>query len=110
MPVRKRPPLWRPLLRGEPAGPAVTVNAGLMQAFNDNMVSINSGAGQYSVSNSGTLVFASGGIFPEQVSDLCWVERSGRAEKWMAVGRRPVGRARRVAGGRPGTAAERWSN
>ena len=76
--------------RLETTGPAVTVNAGLMQAFNDTMVNINSGAGQYSVSNSGTLVFASGGIFPELVSDLYWVDRSGRAEKWTAFGPRPV--------------------
>jgi len=76
--------------RLEITGPAVTVNAGLMQAFNSTPADMNSGAGQYSVSESGTLVFAAGGIFPELVADLYWVDRSGRAEKWAAFGARPV--------------------
>lgn len=76
--------------RLESTGPAVTVKTGLMQAFNDSMVGINSGAGQYSMSESGALIFVSGGIFPEPVADLYWVDRSGRAEKWTAFGTRPV--------------------
>ena len=74
----------------ETTGPAVTVKTGLMQAFNDTMVDVNSGAGQYAVSDSGTLIFVSGGIFPDPVADLYWVDRSGRAEKWTAFGTRPV--------------------
>jgi hypothetical protein len=77
--------------RLENTGPAVTVNAGLMQAFNVLMADMNSGAGQYSVSEFGTLVFAAAGVFPEMVADLCWVDRSGRAEKWTAFGARSVG-------------------
>ena len=76
--------------RLETTGPAVTVNAGLMQAFNASMADWNSGAGQYSVSESGSLISVSGGIFPEPVADLYWVDRSGRAEKWTAFGTRPV--------------------
>jgi len=76
--------------RLETTGPAVTVNAGLMQAFNSSMPGMNSGAGQYSVSESGALISVSGGIFPEPVADLYWVDRSGRAEKWTAFGARPV--------------------
>ena len=76
--------------RLETTGPAVTVNAGLMQAFNSSITGINSGAGQYSVSESGALISVSGGIFPEPVADLYWVDRSGRAEKWTAFGARPV--------------------
>lgn len=76
--------------RLETTGPAVTVNAGLMQDLNFVMSDMNSGAGQYSVSESGTLVFAAGGVFPEPVADLYWVDRSGRAEKWTAFGARPV--------------------
>jgi len=86
--------------RLETAGPAVTVNAGLMQAFNFLMADMNSGAGQYSVSESGTLVFAAGGVFPEMVADLYWVDRSGRTEKWKAFGARPVGGIRLSPDGR----------
>jgi len=76
--------------RLETTGPPVTVKAGLMQDLNFTMTDMNSGAGQYSVSESGTLVFAAGGIFPEPVADLYWIDRSGRAEKWTAFGARPV--------------------
>jgi serine/threonine-protein kinase len=86
--------------RLQTTGPAVTVNAGLMQALNFLMADMNSGAGQYSVSESGTLVFAAGGVFPEMVADLYWVDRSGRAEKWKAFGARPVGGIRLSPDGR----------
>lgn len=86
--------------RLETAGPAVTVNAGLMQAFNALMADMNSGAGQYSVSESGAMICVSGGIFPEQVADLYWVDRSGRADKWTAFGTRPVGGIRLSPDGR----------
>jgi serine/threonine-protein kinase len=88
------------LNRLEIAGPAVTVATGLMQALNSQMADMNSGAGQYSVSESGTLVFAAGGVFPEMVADLYWVDRSGRAEKWTAFGARPVGGIRLSPDGR----------
>jgi serine/threonine-protein kinase len=61
-----------------------------MQALNSFMAELHSGAGQFAVSNSGVLVFVPGGMFPDQVSDLYWVDRSGRAEKWAAFGSRPV--------------------
>ncbi len=86
--------------RLETTGPAVTVNAGLMQAFNAWMADRNSGAGQYSVSESGSLISVSGGIFPEAVADLYWVDRSGRADKWTAFGTRPVGGIRLSPDGR----------
>jgi Tol biopolymer transport system component len=87
--------------RLEPTGPAVTVNAGLMQSFSiSSMPDTNSGAGQYSVSDAGTLVFAAGGVFPEPVADLYWVDRSGRTEKWTAFGARPVGGIRLSRDGR----------
>jgi Tol biopolymer transport system component len=76
--------------RLETTGPAVTVNAGLMQAFNSSMTGLNSGAGQYSVSESGALISVSGGIFPDPVADLYWVDRGGRAEKWTEFSARPV--------------------
>jgi len=86
--------------RLQTTGPAVTVNAGLMQALNFLMADMNSGAGQYSVSESGALVFAAGSIFPDMVADLYWVDRSGRTEKWTAFGSRPVGGIRLSPDGR----------
>ena len=86
--------------RLEPTGPAVAVKSGLMQALNFTMPDVNSGAGQYSVSDSGTLVFAAGGVFPEPVADLYWVDRSGRAEKWTTFGARPVAGIRLSRDGR----------
>jgi len=76
--------------RLETTGPAVTVNAGLMQAFNFAWADMNSGAGQYSVSESGALISVSGGMFPEPVADFYWVDRGGRAEKWTGFGALPV--------------------
>jgi serine/threonine-protein kinase len=78
------------LSRLEITGPAVVMNTRLLQAINSSNAAINSGAGQYSVSESGALVFVTGGTFPEPVGDLYWVDRSGRAEKWTAFGTRPV--------------------
>lgn len=78
------------LQRMQLAGPAVTIRSGVMQALNAIVADNNSGAGQYSVSESGALVFASGGVFADAVGDLYWVDRSGRAEKWTAFGSRPV--------------------
>jgi serine/threonine-protein kinase len=86
--------------RLETTGPAVTVKAGLMQAFNFPTADMNSGAGQYSVSESGALISVSGGIFLEPVADLYWVDRSGRAEKWTAFGPRPVNGIRLSPDGR----------
>ena len=40
----------------------------------------NSGAAQFDVSRSGTLVFATGGFYPAAPSRMVWVDRSGRVE------------------------------
>jgi len=74
--------------RLEAAGPAVTVMKGIQQALNAPQPDVNSGAGQYTISETGTLVFLSGGIVPEQLGDLYWIDRGGRAEKWAAFGTR----------------------
>jgi serine/threonine-protein kinase len=78
------------LNRLEITGPAVTVTVGLMQAFNGADARENSGAGQYSVSESGNLIYVSGGIFPEPEGQFFWIDRNGRAEPWTAFGRRPA--------------------
>ncbi len=40
----------------------------------------NSGAAQFDVARSGTMVFATGGLYPAEPSRLVWVDRSGRIE------------------------------
>jgi serine/threonine-protein kinase len=80
--------------RVETTGSAVTVKPDLMQALGSTGADMNSSAGQYSMSESGMLAFAAGGVFPEQVADLFWVDRSGRAEKWTAFGSRPASAVR----------------
>jgi serine/threonine-protein kinase len=71
-------------------GRAVTAVPRLLHAFNSSMRDMHSGAGQYSVSDSGALIWASGGVVPDSLGDLHWVDRSGRAEQWMAFSRRPA--------------------
>jgi serine/threonine-protein kinase len=75
--------------RLEVTGPSVTVTGALLQATNELFSERNSGAGQYSVSESGTLVYASGGIFPDPEIPRNFVDRGGRAQPWSAFGTRP---------------------
>ncbi len=46
----------------------------VMQAFG-TASSYNTGAGQYGVSDTGSLVYAAGGIVPDQENSLVWVDR-----------------------------------
>jgi len=78
-------------------GSAVPVTAGLMQAFNAGDSYSNSGAAQYSFSESGILVFVSGGIFPDPEIRRSWVDRSGRAEPWTVMGIKPASSAGRIS-------------
>jgi Tol biopolymer transport system component len=102
------------LERLETTGPPVVVIARLMQASNESMPDSDSGAGQYSVSGSGTLVAVAGGIFPNPPFQPYWVDRSGRAEPRGAIGGRtalgprlsPDGR--RVAFRSPGLDQNIW--
>ena len=74
--------------RVETTGTAVTVKPDLMQALGATVADLNSSAGQYSVSESGALTWASGGVLPELAGNFYWVDRSGVAEKWTAFGSR----------------------
>jgi Tol biopolymer transport system component len=66
--------------RLELRGPAVPVVEGLMQAINLPFGYDNYGTGQFAVSQSGLLVYVSGGIAPDTDIELVWVDRQGRAE------------------------------
>jgi eukaryotic-like serine/threonine-protein kinase len=68
------------LRRLEVTGPAVGVASDVMQAADIQPVWIDTGAGQFAVSNDGALVYATGGVFPEDRWSLVWVDRTGRSE------------------------------
>ena len=61
-------------------GGAVALIADVMQSANTPNESSESGAGQFSVSNTGSLLYAAGGIFPDPERSLAWVDRNGAPE------------------------------
>ncbi len=68
------------LERLEVAGGAVALIADVMQAANTPNETYDSGAGQFSVSESGSLLYVPGGIFPDPERSIAWVDRSGAAQ------------------------------
>jgi eukaryotic-like serine/threonine-protein kinase len=66
--------------RLEISGGAVTILADVMQAANSTTSSIDTGAGQFSVSSEGSLLYLPGGIHPDPVRTLAWVDRSGAVQ------------------------------
>ena len=65
-------------------GGAVGVVADVMQAANTPNEQFDSGAGQFAVSGSGSLVYLSGGITPDAERTLAWVDRNGAAQPLAA--------------------------
>jgi serine/threonine-protein kinase len=65
------------LQRLEVAGGAVALIAEVMQAGNTPNEASDSGAGQFSVSESGSLLYVPGGLFPDPERSLVWVDRTG---------------------------------
>jgi serine/threonine-protein kinase len=61
-------------------GGAVALIADVMQSANTPSEPFESGAGQFSVSATGSLLYAPGGIFPDPDRSLAWVDRNGSAE------------------------------
>jgi serine/threonine-protein kinase len=66
--------------RLEVTGPAVGVVSDVMQAANIQPTQIDTGAGQFAVSSTGSLVYATGGVFPQDRWSIVWVDRTGRSE------------------------------
>jgi eukaryotic-like serine/threonine-protein kinase len=63
------------------AGQPVPVVVGVMQGLNAvSGNSVETAAGQYSVSDSGGLVYAPGGMFPDMDSTLLWVDQKGNEQ------------------------------
>ena len=63
-----------------PTGGPVALIAGVMQSVNTPNETSESGAGQFSVSATGSLLYAPGGIFPDPERSLAWVDRNGAVE------------------------------
>jgi Tol biopolymer transport system component len=51
-----------------------------MQAASIQPIQLDAGAGQFAVSESGSLVYVTGGMFPQDRWSLAWVDRAGRSE------------------------------
>ena len=66
--------------RREVMGQPVPAIANVMQALNITNSYWDTSAGQFSVSDSGWLVYAEGGILPDYQASLVWVDRQGRTE------------------------------
>ena len=64
----------------EVTGAPMALIEGVMQAVNAPNLADETGAGQYAVSDSGTLVYAAGGIGPVFHRSLVWVDRTGSAQ------------------------------
>ncbi len=76
------------LARLEVTGGAVALIADVMQAGNTPSEVSDSGAGQFSVSESGSLLYVPGGLFPDPERSLVWVDRTG-AEQSLPLPTRP---------------------
>jgi Tol biopolymer transport system component len=61
-------------------GGGIGVVADVMQAANTLNEAFDSGAGQFAVSESGSLLYAPGGVFPDPERSLVWVNRAGLVE------------------------------
>jgi serine/threonine protein kinase/Tol biopolymer transport system component len=72
-------------------GGAVALVDDVMQAANMGNSGNDTGAGQFAVSRSGTLVYVTGGVEDDQPRELVWVRRDGTVE--------PVGAPHREFGG-----------
>lgn len=62
-------------------GQPVAAVENIAQALNTGSGSLDAAAGQFSISGSGLLVYALGGIVPDMHNSLVWVDRQGKAEK-----------------------------
>jgi eukaryotic-like serine/threonine-protein kinase len=66
--------------RLEVTGTPVGLVTDVMQSVKNMPVQIDSGAGQFAISDSGSLAYATGGVFPQNRWNLVWVDRTGQLE------------------------------
>ncbi len=67
--------------RLEVTGTPVGLIADVMQSANVLPLQLDSGAGQFAISDSGSLAYATGGVFPQDRWTLAWVDRTGKSER-----------------------------
>ena len=65
---------------GQVTGAPVALIEGVMQAVNLTNTDVEGGAGQFAVSNTGTLIYATGGVGAMASSRLEWLDRQGKTE------------------------------
>ena len=63
------------LQRGEITGPSLEVVSNVIQALNPGPA--NTAAGQFGISDSGMLVYATGSLSPDREDELVWVNHKG---------------------------------
>jgi serine/threonine-protein kinase len=71
------------LARLEVIGQPVALVENVIQVFSTSS-SYNTGTGQFGISNSGSLIYAAGGIVPDQKNSLVWVDQRGIEQAVMA--------------------------
>ena len=81
------------------AGAPVAVVDDVMQAIHMPNSLGDSGAGQFAVAESGTLVYVTGGPLPSQPGELVWIDRAGNVEP-VGAPRGPFGAPRVSPDGR----------
>jgi hypothetical protein len=64
----------------ELTGPPIPALANVAQALNTTNSTRDTAAGQFSISASGSMAYASGGVLPDQENSLVWVNYGGNAE------------------------------
>ncbi|HVH28778.1 MAG TPA: protein kinase [Vicinamibacterales bacterium] len=80
-------------------GGPVALIADVMQSANTPNDAFEGGAGQFSVSATGSLLYAPGGTFPPPERSLAWVDRNGTAEP-LPLASRPYASPRLSPDGR----------
>ncbi len=65
--------------RMEAIGHPVPLVKNVVQALADNNY-LNTGAGQFGISDAGTLIYAAGGLVPPSKDSLVWVDRKGNEQ------------------------------
>jgi len=65
----------------EANGQPVPVIETVMHALNSSHTTYNSGAGQFSISSSGSLIYVTGGTFPYENNSMFWLDQKGNAER-----------------------------
>lgn len=79
------------LARLEVTGGPIGILDDVMQAVNTRGGGVDSGAAQFSVSQTGTLVYLPGGVFPDADVSMLWVDRNGAAMPLPVAPRNLVG-------------------